>query len=250
MFEVARRLYNPRYVDLFKKYSEMFNDFEKICDLPKEENNLSKEYLINLINTIKDLQHEAMRGKQYRDYGIYAPSWFVKPYQEDIDKVDNKLGELYSPKGFNKPVMINIGDVVNGYTIKHGIDESNGKIMPFVMYEEIKNEWDKPDGELEDYDKFFEAYQENTCTEWAKSDKYGNSYGGYWKYPEDSEEYKNAWTLTYSENCKALYDLPYTKHAIIYLIKICCSMRMDDVVSLVTYCHYFEKLLENIKSCE
>ena len=180
--------------EIFKAKLEKYYQYKYIS-----LSNTTKEFLLEFLDLVEDLRDTNMRMSPFRDFGIYSP---YNPYGDEIENINEKLTDLYSPKGFKIPIVINKGDVIHGHKIiMNIIEDENKKHISLPLYEEIKEKWDMPNGKLDNYDTFHDEFREVACSEWSKSDVKGESYGGYWKYPEDSEEYKNAYFLTFEENC-------------------------------------------------
>ena len=81
---------------------------------------------------------------------------------------------------------------VNGYQLYSTVDGEN--IFPQDLFESYLSWWNTPDKMT--IEEFNEAYEDAACSEWAKMDRHGISYGGFWKCEPGTEERKNAYQLT------------------------------------------------------
>ena len=142
----------------------------------------------------------------------------------------------------NLDVLFNENEIINGYPIKQFI-KFNIDCLDIILFKKI---WD--DCEELDYLQFSEIYDDIACSEWSKMDRYGTSFGGFWKFPEASEQHNNAWNLCREDNCRALYDLPYPKKFIIKTIKIGCSSRLESVPFSNYLCELMKRKVAIIES--
>lgn len=92
--------------------------------------------------------------------------------------------------------------------------------MQFDNFNEYIEIWEQNESMTEE--EFKKQYEETACIDWAKMDRFGNSYGGFWNYPDNTPEKDkdNAWNLTYHDNMIGLFELPYPKKFVLATIKI------------------------------
>lgn len=189
-------------------------------------NNMTNITDINILSNLK-VQIIEMKHLYRRDVLGVIHCYSFRP-DEDIlfisDRIDLLTKSDYDPKiTFDR-------DEVNGYKLNKSFT------VGYDIFIEWKKIWD--DKEEMTYEKFKDEFNGTACSDWAKMDKYGECYGGYWKYPDDSYEKENAWELSHEENCKALFDLPYPKRFILYTIDIGCSNRQESVPYTNLLCEY------------
>ncbi len=125
--------------------------------------------------------------------------------------------------------------VVNGYEL-HSVKIDNFQ-MGYDAFIELVNICLKPQP---NDNEFYRWLDETLCTDWNKMDEYGESYGGYWQYPEHSYERINAGTLSRHDNIQALIALPYPRTLIMWTINIGCSNRHESVRYTNTMCYIIE----------
>lgn len=153
------------------------------------------------------------------------------PYGENIREVSDKKKELGIQQdqmaalfySVESNVVMYYEEEVNGYhlwTIK-----DNGNIM---SYEDFLTLRKKSDIYIPD-EEFLQWLDDNCCSDWAKQDRDGECYGGFWQYPEGSYEKENAYTLSREDNFKGLCELPYPRELIKETIKMGCSNRQESV---------------------
>jgi hypothetical protein len=83
------------------------------------------------------------------------------------------------------------------------------------------------------------------CSDWNKMDENGESFGGFWKYPEGSEERENAYTLQGEANQKALLALPFPYRLIRWTIEFGCPRRCESVKFTRECCQWVhEKIID------
>jgi hypothetical protein len=99
------------------------------------------------------------------------------------------------------------------------------------------------------FDEFYEEFDNITCTEWAKIDDNGISFAGYWKYPKESYEYENAYHLTFEDNCKKVYELPYSHKLKLWATKYSCEFSYNESVRDTNYwCELVKRKIEKINN--
>lgn len=80
---------------------------------------------------------------------------------------------------------------------------------PEISYDtlNLKGYWDTSEDTVS-WEQFYEWFQENTCSDWAKQDANGECFGGPWQEEKSNpERYKNAWDICQEANARALYAL-------------------------------------------
>lgn len=191
---------------------------------------------INILSKLKNDIDEMKHLYRQKVLGMIVFYTFVP--NQDIKQINERI-ELLTKFDYNSLIKFDC-EKLNGYKLL-----TNEFSVPYDVYLEWKKIWD--DNEEMLYEEFKKEFEETACTDWAKMDKYGECYGGYWKYPEDSYEKENAWDLSYEENCKALYDLPYPKKFILHTIKIGCQNRQESVTYTNLLCEYMKRQINKMK---
>lgn len=105
--------------------------------------------------------------------------------------------------------------------------------------------WDRVD-QLDKVD-LLDWLKSNCCSDWSKMDADGDSFGGYWNEPEDSEEYTNAWEWSRRDNLQALIQLDYPSQAIKWTVKFGCRTRQECVAFTVLCCEWLQRKREQMK---
>ena len=118
-------------------------------------------------------------------------------------------------------ILMQESEVVNGYAL-YDID------IEIMDYEQFLDMYNRRTIGVTD-EQFMEWLDDNCCSDWAKQDKNGECYGGYWKFPDGSYEKENAYDLSRHHNLSALCTLPYPRELIKDTVKIGCGNRMESV---------------------
>ena len=168
------------------------------------------------------------------------------PYGKDLQRISDKKKELsvlqdkkaalfYSDES---KIIMSENEEVNGYKLF----ETSTNIMDYETFKMLMSLKDivVPDKE------FMEWLNDNCCSDWYKQDRHGECFGGFWKYPEGSEERENASTLSGEDNFKGLCELPFSREIIKKTIQYGCSNRFESVRYSNFMCEWItrkEKLL-------
>lgn len=139
-----------------------------------------------------------------------------------LERINNRIVELEYPL-FKTPITMDHKEEINGFKLY----SYHTDVLSYDIYKELLKLSKLT--KLWTYEEFEKEMRNNCCTDWYKQDIHGECYGGYWKYPKESEEYKNAWELSFKSACKSMWELPYPKEMLIYTIKLGCSNRMESV---------------------
>ena len=84
------------------------------------------------------------------------------------------------------------------------------------------------------------------CSAWGQVNKKGEFFKGFWKYPEDSEQYKDAWLLTRESNIKKLINIKYPRRLILEIIKIGCANHKESIRFCESTCHFVKTMHERM----
>ena len=207
----------------------------------------------------------------YNDYinipfkELYFNFHMKSPFSQEIININNQINFL-GGKTFKSPLLISEEEDVNGYYLYEIIEGNN--IMNYDTFTDYLKLWNKInlnvlDG-LKDLpipsdilsiiakfsdmsdNEFIERFEKIACSDWSKQDKYGESYGGFWKYSEDSYEFKNAYTLSREDNLKSLLKLPYPREFILETINIGCNNRLESVRYSNFLCEWMKRKIASI----
>ncbi len=190
----------------------MIDIFPEIDELRRLQNNTTDiEQLKRFNELLSGLQRWCCRGD------VLLPNIIPRIFSQEIENVNNKIFKLskkLSKTNFYDQLIMKKEDEINGYKLYD-------TIAPIVYEDEFRGwlvVWN--DTTYITKENFLEIYDKTADTDWSKQDEYGISYGGYWKYPTDSYELKNAYDLSRKRNCKCLWKLPYPKHFVLKTIDL------------------------------
>jgi hypothetical protein len=201
---------------------------------------------MEMIKTISSIDTLCHMKEQIRELQKSFPRSVMSmvrkmPYFDDIDQINNQIKMVMmdhpyykfkqsrdSPIGktdvlSNKNLLTSSTEKVNGYSLYNIAYD----YFSYDEFEKIMKTWD--DATEIDYETFHEWMSDEACTEWYKMDDHGDSYVGFWKFPEGSKEKKNAWQMTFDKNVKCLYDLPFGKSFLKWTINYGCSSGGESV---------------------
>jgi hypothetical protein len=200
-----------------------YSDILESLTFLNENNNLND--LISLVDKLEKLQNAYMKAANIQVFELgFGPGLFRQSISDVVNRINMIAHQQY---GYNSIISLKTGEEMNGYNIND--DKVVDFMMPFHVYMEWHAIWNDKEYDNITYEEFSEMFDETACSDWGKMDEYGNSYSGFWKYPEESEERQNAYSLSLDYNCKALYNLPYPKKFILHTIKIGCGNRRESV---------------------
>lgn len=174
--------------------------------------------------------------KQYREWEKRVHCWSLNIplynyFQATIGAIQSKLTEV-TLKQIPGAVVLNANRVAY----------PNGLYFEWFNFVECVDEFclssNQPTPE-----NFREYLDHNLCTDWNKMDMEGESFGGYWQYPEGTYEREHAYELCGKENKEALFALPYPYALIMWTIKFGCSSRLKSVKFSRTVCKWFHKMI-------
>lgn len=86
----------------------------------------------------------------------------------------------------------------------------------------------------------------NLCSDWYKMDLEGESYGGYYKFPEGSYEKENAYQLSGKKSIEKLLQLPYPRELIKWIINYGCRTRCECYRFVKNVCIWFDKMIRTV----
>jgi hypothetical protein len=118
-------------------------------------------------------------------------------------------------------------------------DEFTSLVETYCLFDQISEE-------------HFESWMWNTGTRWNTMDRNGNFFGGFWAYPRESNEYKNAYRLTFKDNLNALLELPFPRNLIAKLLIVEIENNTSyrrfgqSVKSIVMFCWWIDKMIRQL----
>jgi len=166
-----------------------------------------------------------------RDDNLVSPGLFCSlPDSEAFTRVKARMDALTPEEYRNGAVDIAEGEVVNGYELYPEFSRRIPLNIHFALFERLARRYflDPPEIDMT-LQEFLEAYRSTACSDWAKMDDRGSSFGGFWDYPEGSPERENAMNLTFDSNARKLFKLPFPKGFLIKTIEMGCEYRMESV---------------------
>lgn len=167
---------------------------------------------------------------------IYPPICYMREFYDLADEICKKYDATYALE-----LCMNDSEVVNGYAL-YNVKEK--QIMNRCLYEECITLWKANKQYAQE--EFMDLYDSTACTDWAKMNDHGESFGGYWKYPDGSPEKLDAWNLTRIANGISLWNLPYPKEIVFKTIKLGCGNRMECVRYSNFLCEWLKRKLEQM----
>lgn len=218
--------------DLLEKHEDYNDTLDKFGMI----DNLNYGELIELKEKFKILQTYHVKNVSLKSkvYFEYIPEKIV--FDEEIKKINDRLILEKNP-AYNIKIRFE-EDELNGYKLPLYHQSFNISIDTFL---EISQLWvNEPEMS---YDEFCKEFEKNACTEWYKMDKHGEYFTGYWNYPEGSYERNNAMDLTFKDNRKALFDLPYPKKFILYTVEFGCDRLLESVPFSNFMCEWVKRKL-------
>lgn len=194
-----------------------------ICD--RVDASLAKLHDITDINQLERLLAGVHIVNQSHIYH-YAPA------PREAYMVYQQMLEM-TPEWYKQDLVITKGEFANGYELY----ETNGPIMRYGQFIEFLEA-----NEGEGDDDF------GVCSDWAKIDELGNSFGGFYEYGRDSEEYKHAFKLTLDKNLRLLRKLPFPPNLIRASVTYGCGRRDESVRESNFYCTWvLRKLAQSME---
>lgn len=162
-------------------------------------------------------------------------------YMKEFYNLAYKICKKYDSK-FEENLCMDTDEVVNGYKL-YKIDSNFMKRQDYTKLVEM---WKS--NKQYTYDEFTDIYDDTACSDWAKMDAHGGSFGGFWDYPEGTKEKENAWSLTREANGLALWNLPYPKEVVLKTIEFGCNSRMESVRYSNFMCEWLKRKMVQLDS--
>jgi hypothetical protein len=107
--------------------------------------------------------------------------------------------------------------------------------MEYDTFNELAYLWNK--NKEYSFEEFYNEYTNFASTEWGKVNREGEYYNGFYKNLEINDPF----SLTFTDNGKGLFELPYPKEVILRTIKYSDSVRHTNYI-----CEWIKKKMEQI----
>lgn len=200
-----------------------------------------------------------------------SPAWFSRPLIIHGDEVQNNYTLRATPED-GSPIMdyatfrslasyfdssgsIETSTKSDNHHLKNSKKRKRGarlskmmlSVLPINVLVQLVMEYTRG-YRLYTLERFTELLEKIACTDWYKMDYKGDPFGGFYSYPEDSYEYENAWTLSFQDNCRRLWQLPYPHDLILKTVEMGCNNRQESVVYSNSLCEWiYRKLGQSIQ---
>lgn len=192
------------------------------------------------LNDLVNLSLEALlifetEFEEFRQYYIdkmglrHRVAWPPRPvFGDELDKIVARKRELQMAadpliyKYYNYAIELSETETMNGYELY----KNEVPFMNYDSYVKIIQE----SYESQDDDKTFREWlEEQCCSDWAKQDRHGDCYGGFWEYPDGSYEKENAYMLSREDNINGMLELPFPRSILKWSVIQGCGNRMESV---------------------
>lgn len=206
---------NGRGVHMPINYDEINEDNKKI-------NLLNLDELIKLTEIYSELAHKYIRctyGWFDLDMGVFGGLPKITPYENILQRINAKIESFY-PK-YKEKILFKDTEYANGYQL------FNCKNNIFVLADFIELKTLFENNKPMTYEEFKIEFDDIACTEWRKMDEHGKSFAGLW-CSDDLEEFQ-AGDLSYENNCRKLYELPYSSKLKLWTVSYGCRNRLESV---------------------
>lgn len=164
------------------------------------------------------------------------------PFQILIDEVEQRIQKLF-PLYYSKYIPMSKNEIVNGYAL-YNLTEN---LFSYDLYLELLKLWNVEDMTM---NQFMKTYDETARCDWDKIDENGDTFKGYWEYPDTTIERKNAGDLTRAQNGKSLWNLPYPKKVLLKTIQIGCNNRLECVRYSNFICEWMKRKIKQMEELE
>ena len=185
-------------------------------------------YYSNIKDSIINCRYELQRA-----CGMMFP--LPQYFEKELNYIRNKIIGKVIPEKFYKKLILNKTDEINGYKL-FDCEENIMDWFSFIDFTKLYR-----NSIIYSREEFFEKCTDKCCTDWAKMDRHGECYGGFWLIDEE-----NAWELSRQDNFEGLYALPFPHELIFKTIDIGCSNRMESVRYSNFLCWWIECKMKQI----
>lgn len=165
------------------------------------------------------------------DAGVYGIPKF-SPYESVCTTISNKIEKFY-PK-YKEIILFSNTDYANGYQL-YSCNSNIFDVSSFLFLKELYE-----DDKNMSYDEFKAEFDDTVCSDWAKMDEHGECFGGFWQ-SDDPEIKENAYNLSHENNCRKLYELPFSSKIKFWSVKFGCSRRQESVRWTNFWCEWIKR---------
>lgn len=168
----------------------------------------------------KEITQEMYQFSSYYNYFLGLPEDNL--YEPALIEINQRIIALSDPT-YENCITTSESEEVNGYKLyaaKHNFISYDH----FYIFVDLMNS-----NKIWTFAEWREAMISICCGAWYKCNPQGEYYQGYWKYPANSHQRINACDLTFEDNCRAMWDLPFSKDMLLETIKLGCLNYMECV---------------------
>jgi len=206
---------------------------------------------VDMYDIYKDIDYmeeayEKQLRKEYTESGASMPIIYFPriSYLKSFYEVIHDTLVQRDKSGYQDELIMSENEKINGYEL---FNVSGKPIMRKTDYDQFQKYW--TENKLFTFEEFEAEYDSEACTEWYKMNRQGDHYAGFYKYAEGTNERDNAWSLTRSDNCVGLWELPYPKHLILKVMKYACDTSIMESVRYVNFiCEWIKRKMIHIQN--
>ena len=220
-------------------FDEEYNELcEKVKDGMEKLDSMNYEEVIEFEKTINIYIEKHAIRYGFVDVCGGVHSYLTKPVF--MRKKELSESNIYAKKYYETKLIMKYAEEINGYKLY----DTDSYIMDFELFEKLRQLLKSNEPMLKE--EFETKFENIACSDWCKMDRYGECYGGFWKYPEDTEERKDAYNLSRKDNYNGLWLLPYPKKMILKTIEIGCKNRMESVRYSNFLCEWVTRVAKSV----
>lgn len=174
------------------------------------------------------------------------------PYEDDIDAVNARIEALEAPAGWRAALHQGtfadlLGDTPADPGSYRRVLASPKPFVPigeWASYAVVRDEWRRADASLDTWDAWWDAFDADACTDWAKMDTTGKSYGGPWEERDaDGNARDDAWDVCRRANAEALFRMPYPRRVVLFVATHWgCGNRCESVPYTRAVCEWVARV--------
>ena len=223
-FWMGGNLSNDHFNTTKTKVLKKIDDIVNSIDL----NSNDPEYYSNIEYSILECRYELQRACKI----IWPlPNYF----QNELDFLNSNIRGKIIPEKFYTPLIMTKLEEINEFKLY----DCEKNIMDWFTFIELSKLY--KNSKVYCREDFFEKCSNTCCSDWAKQDRNGECFGGFWITDKE-----NAWELTRQDNFEGLYMLPFPHDLIFRTIDIGCGNRMESVRYSNFLCYWIEQKMKQI----
>lgn len=159
---------------------------------------------------------------------------------------------------YARPLVMTDGELVNDYHLEN-CDEPAMDVTQFQAFRALWR-WPPPAAtvdaprawirkrERQRFRSFKKRLDKAACTEWFKTNRHGVSFGGF--YLDHTIPRDRAWFLTFHDNARALWELPYPKAVVMAVVRQCCANQGHSVRYVNWVCEWIYRKGKQLQGIE